>query len=61
LTKPTPAPDFVHRSLAMLESAGWISAHRFLFARVRQHLLGWPPSLAPDGRRAAIVPAPAPA
>jgi transposase-like protein len=61
LTKPTPAPDFVHRTLAMLESAGWISAHRFLFARVRQHLLGWPPSLAPDGRRAAIVPTPAPA
>src|SRR5437899_8194018 len=26
LTKPTPAPDFVHRALAMLQSAGWISA-----------------------------------
>ena len=61
LAKPTPAPDFVHRALAMLESAGWISAHRFLFAGLRQHLLGWPRSLAPDGRRAALVPAAAPA
>ena len=61
LTEPVPAPGFVQRALAMLESAGWISAHRFLFASVRQHLLGWPRSLAPDGRRAAIVPAPAPA
>jgi hypothetical protein len=61
LTKPAPAPDFVHRALAMLESAGWISAHRFLFAGLRQHLLGWPRSLAPDGRRAELVPAAAPA
>ena len=61
LTKPAPAPNFVHRALAMLESSGWISAHRFLFAGVRQHLLGWPRSLAPDGRRAALVPAAAPA
>lgn len=56
LTKPVPAPDFVHRALAMLASSGWIPAHRFLFTGVRQHLLGWPPSLAPDGRRAAIAP-----
>jgi hypothetical protein len=61
LTKPTPAPDFVHRALAMLESSGWIPAHRFLFAGVRQHLLGWPRWLAPDGRRAALVPTAAPA
>src|SRR5450759_5303831 len=61
LTKPAPAPDFVHRALAMLESSGWITSHRFLFARLRQHLLGWPRSLAPDGHRAALVPAPAPA
>jgi len=57
LTKPAPAPDFVHRALTMLESAGWIPAHRFLFADVREHLLGWPRSPAPDGRRAAIAPA----
>jgi len=61
LTIPTPAPDFVHRALAMLESAGWIAAHRFLFAGVRCHLLGWPRGLAPDGRRAAFSSAGAPA
>jgi len=57
LTKPAPAPNFVHRALTMLESAGWIPSHRFLFAGVREHLLGWPRTLAPDGRRAAIAPA----
>jgi transposase-like protein len=61
LTQPTPAPDFVQRALAMLESVGWIRAHRFLFDGLRQHLLGWPHSLAPDGRRAAFDPAAAPA
>ena len=61
LTPPTPAPDFVHRALTMLESTGWSAAHRFLFAGVRCHLLGWPRSLAPDGRRAAFSTAAAPA
>ncbi len=61
LTKPVPAPDFVHRALAMLKSTCWIPAHRFLFASVRQHLLGWPRSLVPDGRRAALIPPAAPA
>jgi len=61
LTKPAPAPDFVHRALAMLESTGWVAAHRFLFAGVRYHLLGWPRGLAPDGRRAAFSTAAAPA
>jgi transposase-like protein len=61
LTKPAPAPDFVHRALTMLASAGWIPSHRFLFARLRQHLLGWPPWLAPDGRRVALAPGAAPA
>ena len=61
LTQPTPAPDFVHRALVMLESAGWIAAHRFLFAGVRCHLLGWPRGLAPAGRRAAFPSAGAPA
>jgi transposase-like protein len=61
LTQPTPAPDFVYRALAMLESTGWIVAHRFLFAGVRCHLLGWPLGLAPDGRRAAFSSAVAPA
>jgi Domain of unknown function (DUF6431) len=61
LTQPAPAPDFVHRALAMLESIGWIAAHRFLFAGLRCHLLGWPRGLAPDGRRAAVSSAAAPA
>jgi transposase-like protein len=60
LTPPTPAPDFVHRALTMLQSAGWIAAHRFLFAGVRCHLLGWPRGLAPDGRRVAFSSAAAP-
>jgi transposase-like protein len=60
-THPAPAPDFIQRALAMLESTGWIAAHRFLFAGVRCHLLGWPRGLAPDGRRAALSPAGAPA
>ena len=57
LTTPTPAPGFVHRALSMLQAAGWISAHRFLFASVRQHLLGWPRSLLPDGRQTTLIPA----
>lgn len=61
LTKPAAAPDFLHRALAMLESAGWIPAHRFLFGDLRRHLLGWPPALVPDGRPAALAPAAAPA
>lgn len=54
LTNPLPAPDFLHRALSMLESTGWIAAHRFLFANLRCHLLGWPRSLAPNGRRATL-------
>ena len=61
LTKPIPAPNFIHRALTMLESTGWIPAHRFLLADLRQHLLGWPPTLAPDGRRAALLPGVVPA
>ena len=51
---PVTAPDFVARALHMLESIGWIVAHRFLLANLRMHLLGWPAFLAPDGRVAAI-------
>ena len=61
LAKPAAAPNFIQRALTMLESAGWIPAHRFLFASLGQHLLGWPSSLAPNGRRTTISPAPAPA
>ena len=61
LTAPPPAQDFVARALAMLNAASWIPAHRFLFADLRQHLLGWSSSLIPDGRRVTIPPAAAPA
>ena len=54
LATPAPAADFVERAARMLETSGWISAHRFLFGQLRAHLLGWPPSLAPNGRRAAL-------
>jgi hypothetical protein len=57
LASPVAARDFVHRALNMLDSTGWIPAHRFLFGNLRRHVLGWPPSLAPEGRRAAFVPA----
>ena len=50
LMKPPDAPDFIVRALIMLETTGWLAAHRFLFDRLRLHLLGWPRFLAPDGR-----------
>jgi Domain of unknown function (DUF6431) len=59
LATPPSAPQFVSRALHMLQSIGWIAAHRFLFADLRFHLLGWPAFLAPDGRVAALRP-PAP-
>ena len=58
LVKPMTASDVVSRALGMLDAIGWIAAHRFLFSELRAHLLGWPDSLAPSGRRAALVPAP---
>jgi len=57
LTTPPAAANFVQRALNMLQSIGWIAAHRFLFADLRFHLLGWPAFLAPDGRCAALRPA----
>jgi len=56
LLAPPAAPDFPSRALRMLESIGWIAAHRFLFAGLRVHLLGWPAFLAPAGRVAALSP-----
>lgn len=55
LAAPTSASGFVVRALAMLESIGWIAAHRFLFSELRAHLLGWPHFLAPQGRRTTLV------
>jgi hypothetical protein len=57
LTPPAAAPDLVIRALHMLQSIGWIAAHRFLFSELRAHLLGWPEFLAPQGRRATLPPA----
>ena len=61
LAVPPAAPSFVYRALVMLQSIGWAAAHRFLFADLRFHLLGWPAFLAPDGRCAALRPAAPPA
>jgi hypothetical protein len=57
LIAPPAAPDFTSKALHMLESIGWIAAHRFLFASLRVHLLGWPAFLAPAGRIIALPPA----
>jgi len=57
LTKPITAPDFVSRALQMLESIGWIAAHRFVFPELRIHLLGWPACLAAKQRRVTVAPA----
>lgn len=57
LAPPPAAPDFTARALGMLESIGWIAAHRFLFSALRTHLLGWPQFLAPAGRPATLAPA----
>jgi len=54
LTATPTAANFVARALGMLQSIGWIAAHRFLFADLRMHLLGWPAFLTPDGRVAAL-------
>lgn len=56
-TAPMAAPNFVTRALQMLQSIGWMFAHRFLFPQLRAHLLGWPRFLVPDGRPAALRPA----
>jgi hypothetical protein len=57
LMAPPAVLDFTSRALQMWKSIGWIAAHRFLFADLRVHLLGWPAFLAPDGRLAALPPA----
>ena len=49
LIKPAESVNFTTRALTMLQTVGWIPAHRFLFSHLRLHLLGWPCSLAPDG------------
>jgi hypothetical protein len=61
LVAPPSATNFAARAAQMLESTGWLTAHHFLFVDLRAHLLGWPPSLTPDGLRRTIQPAAAPA
>jgi hypothetical protein len=39
----------------MLESTGWITAHRFLFSQLRAHLLGWPARLVPQAHRVTLA------
>ena len=60
LTAPVAASSFVLSALHMLQSIGWIAAHRFLLADLRVHLLGWPEFLAPDGRAVTLRRAPPP-
>jgi hypothetical protein len=50
------AASFVTRALQILQRIGAIAAHRFLFAQLRVHLLGWPRSLLPDGRGLTLRP-----
>ena len=57
LTTVVPARDFLTRALQMLQAIGWIPAHRFLFAQLRVHLLGWPRFLVPHGCRFHQLPA----
>ena len=56
LTRVVAAKDFLTRALQMLEAIGWIAAHRFLFAELRVHLLGWPRFLVPHGCRFSLLP-----
>jgi hypothetical protein len=56
-TAVVPATDFVTRAIQMLEARGWIPTHRFLFAELRAHLLGWPRFLIPHGYRVNQLPA----
>jgi hypothetical protein len=55
LTPAVEAPEFESRAIGMLDRAGWIEAHRFLFTALRVHLLGWPSFLVPNGFAVAIT------
>jgi hypothetical protein len=50
LVRPIEAADFPALAIGMLDQAGWIAAHRFLFSELRLHLMGWPEFLAPAGK-----------
>jgi hypothetical protein len=67
---PTYYPDLFPREIGVdLYTAAHIHAKavvktvstgRLLFSQLRELLLGWPPSLVPDGRRVTFSAAPAP-
>jgi hypothetical protein len=50
LVQPAEAEDFTAQAIGMLEKAGWLAAHRFVFEQLRMHLMGWPEFLVPDGK-----------
>jgi hypothetical protein len=54
LTVPHAAANFLTRALHMLQTIGWTPSHRFLFSDLHTLLLGWPPSLVPDGLRVTL-------
>jgi transposase len=56
LTAPPAASSVVARALRMLQAVGWERAHRFLFAELRVHLLGWPSRLVPTGQAVTLQP-----
>ena len=56
VTSVPHARDFLSRALQMLEAIGWLPAHRFLFAELRMHLLGWPRFLVPHGLHVNMSP-----
>lgn len=58
LTQRPRSAGFAECAAEMLEALGWISAHRYLLGEIRQHLLGWPASLAPLGLRVTLTGAP---
>jgi hypothetical protein len=55
LTSVPPASDFLIRAFQMLKAIGWVAAHRFLFTRLRVHLLGWPRFLRPHGLPGQVI------
>lgn len=54
LTAVVASAGFLTRAVHMLEAIGWTAAHRFLFAQLRMHLLGWPRFLIPHGFRVSF-------
>jgi len=58
--QPLIGHGFYYRTLVDAGFDGVIRVRRFLFSKLRVHLLGWPARHAPQGRR-ATMPAACPA